>query len=232
MASKLEKMAQETAHVYFERGDLGMFDALNVLAELIKQAYSRKNANVYWHDGKIEIKRVPDLTAEMGLDYTANKVEAILRGLEINTGLVSCTICLDLHSATIKDVAALLTVPEETVEVCIDHEEVCREIDRYTWVGVQGCVKQIDNWAHDPLQYAEKLLYAMEEDAEEMGETVQSTAKEIAFVLSEQYLKYADHVCRIHAKDDNAQAWTAEYTPKKNKFAEWLKQYECTQNRI
>ena len=103
------------------------------------------------------------------------------------------------------------------------------EIDRYTWVGVLGCVKQIESWIENPLQYAENLLYSMEEDAEELEETVQSTPEEIACVLAEQYIKYAKDMCTDAAKisDSHERRSRMEFYAKRgDKFTKWIERFK------
>ena len=73
----------------------------------------------------------------------------------------------------------------------------------------------------------------MEEEAEELGETVQSTAKEIAEALLTTYVQFADEMLNAVVKisDKDMRSSSIEYyTAKRNKAAKWLKQYESANN--
>ena len=86
----------------------GKMNAISVVKELIRQARSRSNNLIYKDGNRIVIREITGLY-NLGSDYTKDRVQAVLRGLECNYyGLVHTAICLDLNSAVIDDLDGLV----------------------------------------------------------------------------------------------------------------------------
>lgn len=114
-----------------------------------------------------------------------------------------------------------------------NYADIYNEIVRYTLGGMWTCTQQIENWMHDPLQYAKSLFNAMEEEAEELDETVESTAEEIAEALLIAYVQFADQMLDSAFKIVNKDIRSSNieyYTVKRDKAVKWLEQYESANN--
>ena len=64
-----------------------------------------------------------------------------------------------------------------------NYETTLNEIERYTWIGIYGCANRLEHESR-PVQWAENLVYEMEEDAEEQDEIITSTAEEVIEALN------------------------------------------------